>query len=80
MTGTQINFNSQDAWNEIDCGVDLNGFVLTSGEVDNALIAFSGGSFLSRQINLSGSNAARTAASNGAVSTLEGNGNTVTTS
>ena len=53
---------------------------LDSTEIDNLLIDLSGTTWTSSKIiTLTGTNAARTAASDAAVSTLEGMGVTVTT-
>jgi len=80
MPGTLVSFESNTAWTGMDINVYLNDCLLSGSNVDNALIAFSGGSFTNKTINLGGTNDPRTSASNAAVAILEGNGCTVTTS
>jgi hypothetical protein len=82
LTGfnTSVDFDSSSAWTSHNHQVFLYDCAWTSTQVDNALIAFAAGSFVSKTIRLDGTNAARTAASDAAVATLTGNGNTVITS
>ena len=78
MPGTLVTFESNTAWTGIDADVYLNDCLLSGSNVDNALIAFSGGSFANKTINLGGTNDSRTSASNAALAILQGNGCTVT--
>jgi len=78
MAGTLVSFNSSTAWTGVDAHVYLNDCLLSGSNVDNALIAFSGGSFANKTINLGGTNDSRTSASNAALAILQGNGCTVT--
>jgi len=78
MPGTLVTFESNTAWTGMDINVYLNDCLLSGSNVDNALIAFSGGSFANKTINLGGTNDSRTSASNAALAILQGNGCTVT--
>jgi len=80
MPGTLVSFESNTAWTGRDINVYLNDCLLSGTDVDNALIAFSGGSFTNKTINLGGINDPRTSASNAALAILQGNGCIVTTS
>jgi len=75
-----VSFESNTAWTGRDINVYLNDCLLSGTDVDNALIAFSGGSFTNKTINLGGINDPRTSASNAALAILQGNGCIVTTS
>jgi len=72
-----ISFDSSDAWTGVNCYIEMH-CSWTSTEVDNALIAFSGGDFSGQTISIGDNNAARTSASDSAYNTLIANGNTVT--
>ena len=74
---TSITFDTITAWIGHDYSIDIQDCALTSTMVDNALIAFAGGSFTGNLINVGGTNAARTSASDAALATLLAAGNSV---
>ena len=75
-----LDFDNTTAWAALSLGATyFSNNAMTSTQVNNALIAFSGGPFLNTTIYLDGNNAARTAASDAAVSTLITAGCTVIT-
>jgi hypothetical protein len=75
---TNVTFNSQDAWVGHNHTIFMDDCNFSSGNVDNALIAFSGGNFASKLIQLDGTNGARTSLSDTAKSVLLAANNTVT--
>lgn len=75
--GNTITFASSAAWTGHNHTTSLKQNSLPSAQVDNAVIAFSGGSFASKTLSFDGTNQARTSASNAAVAILTGNGNTL---
>lgn len=70
LHSTSINFDASTAWTNHNHGIRLDSCGLTSTQVDNALIAFAGGSFANKVIYLAGTNDPRTAASDAALATL----------
>jgi hypothetical protein len=75
-----LTFNSSSAWTSHNHNFDISDNNLSSTMVDNWLNACAGGSFASKVLTGHGTNGARTSASDAAVATLTGNGNTITTS
>lgn len=74
-----FDFDTTTSWTGVNSTIYLHDNGLTATQVDNSLIAFSGGSFSNKTITLNGTNAARTSASDAAVTTLEAAGNTIIT-
>jgi len=77
LSGNDLSFGDDAPWLLHDHDIDLSSCGLTSVEIDNILIALSGGDFSTRLINVAGSNEARTSASDAAIILLETAGNTV---
>lgn len=78
--GCAYTFDSQLPWPNIrvSYGINISNNNWTSQMTDNALIAFAGGPLFNTAINIGGTNAARTSASDAAKATLIANGCTVT--
>jgi hypothetical protein len=75
---TSIDFDTTTAWVGHDHSMSIRNCSMTSTQVDNAIIAFAGGSFVNKTITVITGNSARTAASDTAYNTLIAAGNTVT--
>jgi hypothetical protein len=67
---TSVTFDSDAAWTDHDHDIDISDCGLNSTQVNNALIAFAGGSFSGETISIGGSNDVRTSASDAAVASL----------
>ncbi len=68
---TLVDFDSSDDWTGHNHPIYLYDCSMTSTQVDNMLIAFDGGDFVSRTINLGGNNANRTSNSDDAYNSLD---------
>lgn len=81
VSSNEIDFNNAAAWPSLNMGIycNLSYNVMSSAQVDNCLIAFAGGPFVSTAITLDGTNGARTSASDSAVAILQAAGCTVIT-
>ena len=73
---TDVGFNGTDGWTNDSADIYLDNCGFTSEEVDNAIAALS--TCTNCTIDISGTNAHRTAASNDDLNTLLANGNTIT--
>lgn len=76
-TNNNLSFNSSSPWTGRNFHFYFANNNFTSTDVDNALIALAGGSFTNKSINLGGTNATRTSASDAAIATLLASGNTL---
>jgi hypothetical protein len=65
-----LSFESSDAWIGHNHNIRIDDNNMTSSDIDNAIIAFEGGSFSGRTIQMDGNNAAHTAASASALVSL----------
>lgn len=72
-----LSFENSAAWTGINTNIKIQDNNMSSSDIDNALIAFSGGAFVNRTLTMNGNNAARTLLSDEAIALLESNGNTV---